>query len=75
MVCVSIMNVKRDMRCFWLVGLRVVGLNYFKSVDLQLVCLAMDYITWLSMNVNRDTVNDFSLIGRFEVFESNMTQD
>ena len=24
------------------------------------------------MNVNRDTVKDFSLIGRFEVFESNI---
>ena len=51
---------------------RVVGLNYFKPVDLQLVCLVMDYITWSSMNVNRDTVNDFSLIGRFEIFESNI---
>ena len=42
----------------------------FKPVDIQLVCLAMDYnyITWSSMNVNRDTVNDFNLIGRFEVF-------
>ena len=62
-------------RCFWLVRLRVVGLNYFKPVDLQLMCLVMDYITWSSMNmmnVNRDTVNDFSLIGRFEIFESNI---
>ena len=56
--------------CFWLVRLRVVGLNYFKPVGLQLVCLVMDYIIWSSMNVNRDTVNDFSLIGRFEIFES-----
>ena len=40
-------------------------------VDLQLVCLVMDYITWSSMNVNRDTVNDFSF-GRFEIFESNI---
>ena len=32
----------------------------------------LDYITWSSMNVNRDTVNDFSLIGRFEIFESNI---
>ena len=47
-------------------------MNYFKPVDLQLVCLVMDYITWSSMNVNRDTVNDFSLIGRFEIFESNI---
>ena len=30
------------------------------------------YITWSSVNVNRDTVNDFSLIGRFEIFESNI---
>ena len=37
------------------------------SMDLQLVCLVMDYITWSSMNVNRDTVNDFSLIGRFAI--------
>ena len=44
-------------------------MNYFKPVDLQLVCLA---ITWSSMNVNRDTVNDFSLIDRFEVFESSI---
>ena len=36
------------------------------------ICLVMDYITWSSMNVNRDTVNDFSLIGRFEIFESNI---
>ena len=48
-------------------------MNYFKLVDLQLVCLAMDiYITWSSMNVNRDTINDFSLIDRFEVFESSI---
>ena len=48
-------------------------MNYFKLLDLQLVCLAMDiYITWSSMNVNRDTVNDFSLIDRFEVFESSI---
>ena len=32
----------------------------------------MDYITWSSMNVSRDTANDFSLIGRFEIFESNI---
>ena len=70
---VSIMNVICMIwGCFCLVRLRVVGLNYFKPVDLQLVCLVMDYITWSSMNVNSDTVNDFSLIGRFEIFESNI---
>ena len=41
------MNVKHDVALF-LIGqfehevMRVVGVNYFKPVDLQLVCLAMD---------------------------------
>ena len=39
---VSIMNVKHDMALFLIGRLRVVGVNYFKPVDLQLVCLAMD---------------------------------
>ena len=36
------------------------------------VSIVMDYITWSSMNVSSDTANDFSLIGRFEIFESNI---
>ena len=43
-----------------------------KRFAISVSSLAMDYITWSSMNVNRDTVNDFRLIGRFEIFESNI---
>ena len=48
------------------------GTGLVQSCLVAMSSLAMDYITWSSMNVNRDTVNDFSLIGRFEIFESNI---
>ena len=33
-----------------------------KRFAISVSSLAMDYITWSSMNVNRDTVNDFILV-------------
>ena len=67
------MNIMHDMALFLIGPFEGCRPELFQtSIDLQLVCLVMDYITWSSMHLNRDTVNDFSLIGRFEIFESNI---
>ena len=65
---VSIMNVKHDMALFLIGRFEGCRRELFQTSRFTISVSSHGYITWSSMNVNRDTVNDFSLIGRFEVF-------
>ena len=66
-ICVSIMNVKHDMALFLMGRFEGCRRELFQTSRFTISVSSHGYITWSSMNVNRDTVNDFSLIDRFEV--------
>ena len=72
---VSIMNVKHDMALFLIGRFEGCRRELFQTSRFTISVSSHGYITWSSMNVNRDSVNmvnDFSLIDRFEVFESSI---
>ena len=69
---VSNMNVKHDMALFLIGRFEGCRRELFQTSRFTISVSSHGYITWSSMNVNRDTVNDLSLIDRFEVFESSI---
>ena len=66
------MNMKHDMALFLIGRFEGCRRELFQTSRFTISVSSHGYITWSSMNVNRDTVNDFSLIDRFEVFESSI---
>ena len=66
------MNVKHDMELFLICRFEGCRRELFQTSRFTISVSSHGYTTWSSMNVNRDTVNDFSLIDRFEVFESSI---
>ena len=56
------MNLKHDMALFLIGRFEGCRRELFQTSRFTISVSSHGYITWSSMNVNRDTVNDFSLI-------------